>query len=65
MKVKTAAAETDLDEKTIRLAISTGELPAVRVGAKGTGVRILREDLIDWLRSRTRVGSDEDRGARS
>jgi excisionase family DNA binding protein len=61
MKVKTAAAETDLDEKTIRHAINRGELPAHRVGDKGTGIRILRDDLVQWLRSRTLVGSEDDR----
>jgi excisionase family DNA binding protein len=65
MKVKTAAAETDLDEKTIRAAINSGALPAFRVGEKNTGVRIMRDDLEAWLRSRVRVGSDEDREARS
>jgi excisionase family DNA binding protein len=57
LKVKTAAAETDLDEKTIRKAISAGELPAVRIGK--VGVRILRDDLIEWMRTRPRVSSEE------
>jgi excisionase family DNA binding protein len=61
MKVKTAAAETDLDEKTIRAAINSGALPAFRVGEKQTGVRIMRDDLVQWLRSRTRVGQEGER----
>ncbi|GAB3253309.1 hypothetical protein GCM10027425_33850 [Alteromonas gracilis] len=57
VQVKTAATLTDLSEATIRDAINKGELPAYRVGR---AIRILAADLEDWLRSQTRVGSEED-----
>lgn len=55
--VKTAAAMTDLSESTIREAIDKQELPAYRVGR---AIRIDVDDLRRWIRSRTRVGSEED-----
>lgn len=60
LKVSTAAAELDVSERTIRDAIGRGELPAYRVGTKGTGVRIDRDDLREWLRSRPRVGAEDE-----
>lgn len=57
LSVKSAAAEVDSAEGLIRTAINKGELPAYRVGRF---IRIDRDDLREWLRSRPRVGSDED-----
>lgn len=55
--VKTAAARVELSETTIREAIDRGDLPAYRVGR---AIRIDVEDLRNWLKSRTRVGSPDD-----
>jgi excisionase family DNA binding protein len=55
--VKTAAAITDLSESTIREAIDKQHLPAFRVGR---AIRIDMQDLRQWLRSKTRVGSPDD-----
>lgn len=55
--VKTAAAMTDLSESTIREAINKQDLPAYRVGR---AVRVLVDDLEQWLAGLTRVGSEDD-----
>lgn len=58
VSVKTAAAMTDLSESTIRDAIDKQELPAYRVGR---AIRVLVDDLKQWLAGLTRVGSEDDR----
>lgn len=57
VSVKTAAAITDLSETTIREAIDAQSLPAYRVGR---AIRVLTDDLREWLAGRTRVGSKDD-----
>lgn len=59
--VRTAAADYDVSETTIREAINRQVLPAYRVGR---AIRIHADDLDQWFRSLTRVGSDEDREER-
>lgn len=60
LSVKSAAAELDVSEDTVRTAISKQGLPAYRVGRL---IRIDRDDLMEWFRSQHRVGSVEDREA--
>lgn len=57
VSVKTAAALTDLSEATVREAINKQKLPAHRVGR---AIRILANDLEEWISSQVRVGSEED-----
>lgn len=42
-----AAVATDLSEKTVQRAISSGALRAKKIGR---GVRILHPDLVEWLK---------------
>jgi excisionase family DNA binding protein len=58
VKVKTAAALTEISETTIREAINKQVLPAYRVGRE---IRIRTVDLEQWISSLTRVGSEDDR----
>jgi excisionase family DNA binding protein len=55
VKVKTAAAVTEISETTIREAISKQELPAFRVGRE---IRIRVIDLETWVASLPRVGEE-------
>lgn len=56
--VRTAAADYDVSESTLREAINKEALPAYRVGR---AIRIHADDLDQWFRSLVRVGSEEDR----
>lgn len=47
LSVKDAAQVADIDEKTIRRAIDSGDLKA---GKAGRQIRITPEDLQDWMR---------------
>lgn len=58
VSVKTAAAMTDLSETTIREAIDRQDLPAYRVGR---AIRVMVDDLKQWMAGMTRVGSEADR----
>lgn len=58
LSVKRAAVELDVSEATVRDAINKQHLPAYRVGR---AIRIDAEDLRDWFRNLTRVGSEDDR----
>lgn len=58
LSVKSAAAELEVSESTIRKAVNKQEIPAYRVGRT---IRIDRGDLSDWFRSLVRVGSEDDR----
>lgn len=58
LSVRTAASELEISETKIREAINHQHLPAYRVGR---AIRIERADLIDWFRTLTRVGSEDDR----
>ncbi len=49
MYVSEAAAEIRVSETTIRRAIASGELRALRLGENGR-YRVRREDLDDFLR---------------
>jgi len=51
--VKTCAAETELSERTLREAISKGELKAMRVGRR---VLISPSALEDYLNGRSAAG---------
>lgn len=57
LSVKSAAAELELSESTIREAVNRQKLPAYRVGR---AIRIEKTDLMEWFRSLVRVGSDDD-----
>lgn len=56
--VKTAASLLDCSESTIREAINKEELPAFRVGR---AIRVRVVDLEEWVSTRTRVNSEDDR----
>jgi excisionase family DNA binding protein len=47
--VKEAAEKTGYSREAVQRAILDGKLVAVRPGGRGD-YRILREDLLDWLR---------------
>lgn len=49
MHVKEAAAELDVHPSTIRRAVHSGELEAVRLGPNGR-VRVPREALAEFVR---------------
>lgn len=58
LSVRTAAAELEVSETTIREAINKQVLPAYRVGRS---IRVARGDLEEWFRGLVRVGSEDDR----
>jgi excisionase family DNA binding protein len=49
LTVAEVAAELACSEPTVRRRIRAGELPAVRLGGPGSGVRIPRAGLQAWL----------------
>jgi excisionase family DNA binding protein len=49
LTVAEVAAELSCSEPTVRRRIRAGELPAVRLGGHGSGVRIPRAALEAWL----------------
>jgi excisionase family DNA binding protein len=49
MSVAEAAMLLGVSAPTIRRKIATGELPAVRLGDKGSSIRIPRAELEAWL----------------
>lgn len=56
VKIRTAAAMTEISETTIREAINKQELPAFRVGRE---IRVKIADLEAWIDSLQRVGVDQ------
>lgn len=55
--VRTAAAAYEISETYLRDAINKQQLPAYRIGR---AIRISAEDLEQWFRGLTRVGSEDD-----
>jgi excisionase family DNA binding protein len=49
--VKETASRLFLHPQTVRAKIRTGEIPAVRLGPKGTSVRVDPRELDQWLYS--------------
>jgi len=49
LTVAEVAAELVCSEPTVRRRIRAGELPAVRLGGAGSGVRVPRAGLQAWL----------------
>jgi excisionase family DNA binding protein len=49
LTVAEVAAELACSEPTVRRRIRAGEIPAVRLGGPGSGVRIPRAGLEAWL----------------
>ena len=49
LTVAEVAAELACSEPTVRRRVRAGELPAVRLGGRGSGVRIPRAALQAWL----------------
>jgi len=56
--VRSAATDYEVSETVLRDAINKQQLPAYRVGR---AIRIAADDLEDWFRGLTRVGSEDDR----
>lgn len=55
--VRTASAAYEISETVLREAINRQELPAYRVGR---AIRVSAEDIEQWFRGLTRVGSEDD-----
>ena len=53
LTVAEVAEELRCSELTIRRRIRDGSLPAYRLGAPGSAIRIQREQLVTWLREST------------
>jgi excisionase family DNA binding protein len=49
LTVKETAALLDLHPMTFRRKIERGEIPALRLGAKGTSIRVDEAELESWL----------------
>ena len=49
LTVKETAALLDLHPMTVRRKIERGEIPALRLGNKGTSIRIDEAELQRWL----------------
>jgi excisionase family DNA binding protein len=59
LTVAEVAAELACSEPTVRRRIRAGEIPAVQLGAAGSGVRVPRAGLEAWLWA----GAEETRRA--
>ena len=44
--------ETGLPVRSVYDAVARGELPAVRLGETGRGVRLLESDVLEWISKR-------------
>lgn len=49
LTVAEVAVELSCSEPTVRRRVRAGEIPAVRLGGHGSGVRIPRAGLTAWL----------------
>lgn len=56
LRVPKAAEMADVSRAEGYNLVARGEWPHVRVGAKGTGVRVVLADLLDWIERRKRIG---------
>ena len=56
LRVPKAAELADVSRAEGYNLVARGEWPHVRVGAKGTGFRVVMADLLDWIERRKRVG---------
>jgi excisionase family DNA binding protein len=63
LTVAEVAAELACSEPTVRRRIREGELPAVRLGPPGSGLRIPRAVLTAWLWSPNRNNQETDDAA--
>lgn len=59
LTIQEVAEELRCSEPTVRRRIRAGEIPAVRLGGQGSGVRVPRAGLEAWLWS----GGEETRSA--
>jgi excisionase family DNA binding protein len=59
LSVREVAAELGRSEPTVRRRIRAGELPAVRLGPRGSGVRVPRAALTAWLWSEPNEQANE------
>lgn len=62
LSVSDAASFLGVDRKTIYQAVGEGSFPGRRVGARR--VVVLRDALLDWLRSSERVSPSRQRRSR-
>ncbi len=56
VKVPRAAELADVSRAEGYNLVARGEWPHVRVGAKGTGVRVVMADLVAWIEERKQRG---------
>jgi predicted DNA-binding transcriptional regulator AlpA len=56
LRVPRAAELADVSRAEGYNLVARGEWPHVRIGAKGTGVRVVYADLIEWIERQKRHG---------
>ncbi len=56
LRVSRAAELADVSRAEGYNLVARGEWPHVRVGAKGTGVRVVLADLLAWIEERKQRG---------
>ena len=56
LRVPRAAELADVSRAEGYNLVARGEWPHVRIGAKGTGVRVVYADLLEWIERQKRHG---------
>ena len=59
-KTREVAELLGVHPRTVRRLVASGQLAAIQLGGRGTGIRVPREALREWLSSR-REGADAPR----
>ena len=54
-RVREVAELLGVSKKTVYMLIQSGQLPAIRIGARGGGLRVSHADLVEFI-ERRRLG---------
>lgn len=60
LRVPRAAELADVSRAEGYNLVARGDWPHLRIGAKGTSVRVVYADLLAWIERKKRVGYEED-----
>lgn len=57
LTVRETAEKLAISEKSVRRQIAAGEIPALRLGPKGSAIRIPTDELAGWIDERRTAGA--------